>query len=135
MAALNLTSLGAELDAIRRQRAPSSSSVDTASTGTSPLTPPLLSAPLPFIADTEADDDAIRIDTPRIDTPKPQVAQVEQEKKEQPFATCLLCFQRPPSAVLLPCEYPPLHSLRLVDDTADPHFPLLPPASGHGNIS
>lgn len=102
MATLNLSSLGAELDAIRRQRAPSSSSVDTASTGTSPLTPPLLSAPLPFIADTE-DDDAIRIDTPRTDTPKPEVAAVE-EKKEQPFATCLLCFQRPPSAVLLPCK-------------------------------
>lgn len=121
MATLNLSALGAELDAIRRQRAPSSSSVDTASTGTSPITPPILSTSLPLIVDSDTEeeevDDAIRIDTPRIDTAKPEVA-VAEGRKEQPFATCLLCFQRPPSAVLLPCGSPsfplPIHQPQLL---------------------
>lgn len=119
--ALNLTALGAELDAIRRQRAPSSSSVDTASSGTSPRTPPLLAAALPLIAD----------ELEPVSTPKPDAPEAMQEDRaEQPFALCLLCFARPPSAVLLPCESPRSSPRCTASGQRPPSLPpSLPPSS------
>ncbi|WOO81968.1 uncharacterized protein LOC62_04G005474 [Vanrija pseudolonga] len=110
MASLNLRSLGVELDSVRRARARSASDAAASPDG--------LALPAPPAIETDEDDEEAStssevpespLTSPETRTrPLPAASSkrvAEPEGEAQPLPLCLLCFSRPPSAVLLPCAH------------------------------
>ncbi|KAK6906280.1 hypothetical protein I203_100265 [Kwoniella mangroviensis CBS 8507] len=104
MSPFDLSCIGSELDTARRSRA--------IPTSTSPSPTPTADRPLPALSSSvESDTPTILDDIPSEDeviVSKHQNRsvnkEVEKEKNhERPYPLCLLCLDRPPSAVLLPC--------------------------------
>ncbi|WWC98300.1 hypothetical protein V866_005191 [Kwoniella sp. B9012] len=104
MSSFDLSCIGSELDTARRSRA--------IPTSTSPTPTTIADSPLPALSSSvESDDSTILDDTPPEDEVvvskyDNQIVNKKKEKEtnhERPYPLCLLCLDRPPSAVLLPC--------------------------------
>jgi hypothetical protein len=99
---MNLSGLGLELDNVRRARRAAAASDNDE---------PTLCRPLAGQSDTDADTDSAQRSSPSSSpdtSPHLPLSRFEadtSEREREPLPLCLLCFSRPPSAVLLPCKY------------------------------
>jgi hypothetical protein len=104
---LDLTSIGRELDIARQSRSRSGvANVD-------------LETVCESESESDSSDNASSTWSPPISAPP-----LPEVQHEQPLPTCLLCFTRPPSAVLLPCEPCSLMSQGVIDVSTGCHLNL-----------